>query len=93
MKKLTDLKIDLSIFRTDTWQGRPAYVIGAKSGDLHAPQFWIDQENLYFTRLIRPSGAAGAQTSETQFNKYQRLGGGWTAEADRLPPQTVPVKN
>jgi len=77
--KLQALKFDLSQFREDTWQGRPAYVVGAKAGDLHSPQFWIDRENLYFVRMLRPAGKDGAQTSETQFNKYQKLGGGWMA--------------
>ena len=77
--KLQALKFDLSQFREDTWQGRPVYVVGAKAGDEHAPQFWIDQENLYFVRMLRPAGKDGAQTQETQFNKYQKLGGGWIA--------------
>src|SRR5215217_4436394 len=77
--KLEALKFDLSQFREDTWQGRLAYVVGAKTGDLHSPQFWIDRENLYFVRMLRPAGKDGAQTSETQFNKYQKLGGGWIA--------------
>jgi hypothetical protein len=74
---LKKLKIDLSILREDTWQGRPVYVVGAKAGDLHSPQFWIDQKNLYFVRMLRPTGKDGAQTSEVQFNKYQKLAGGW----------------
>jgi len=77
MEKLKGLKFDLSIFREDTWQGRPVYVVGAKQGDLHSPQFWIDQKNLYFVRMLRPGGRDGAQTQETQFNKYVKLGGGW----------------
>jgi outer membrane lipoprotein-sorting protein len=77
--KLQSLKFDLSQFRDDTWQGRPVYVVGAKAGDLHSPQFWIDQENLYFVRMLRPAGKDGTQTQETQFNKYQKLGGGWMA--------------
>ena len=77
LEKLKGLKFDLSIFREDTWQGRPVYVVGAKAGDLHLPQFWIDQKNLYFVRMLRPAGRDGAQTQETQFNKYQKLGGGW----------------
>jgi len=77
IEKLKGLKFDLSTFREDTWQGRPVYVVGAKAGDLHSPQFWIDQENLYFVRMIRPGGPGGTQTQETQFNKYQKLGGGW----------------
>lgn len=76
---LNGLKFDLSILREDTWQGRRVYVVGAKQGDLHSPQFWIDKKNLYFVRMLRPSGRDGAVTSETQFNKYVRLGGGWIA--------------
>jgi outer membrane lipoprotein-sorting protein len=77
--KLEALKFDLSQFHEDTWQGRPVYVVGAKAGDLHAPQFWIDKENLYFVRMIRSGGKDGSQTQEIQFNKYQKLGGGWMA--------------
>ena len=77
--KLQALKFDLSQFREDTWQGRQVYVVGAKAGDLHSPQFWIDRENLYFVRMLRPAGKDGTQTQETQFNKYQKLGGGWIA--------------
>lgn len=77
IEKLKGLKFDLSIFREDTWQGRPVYVVGAKQGDLHSPQFWIDKKNLYFVRMLRPAGKDGSQTQETQFNKYVKLGGGW----------------
>ena len=79
LAKLQALKFDLSQFREDTWQGRPVYVVGAKAGDLHSPQFWIDQKDLYFVRMLRPGGKDGTQTQETQFNKYQKLGGGWMA--------------
>jgi outer membrane lipoprotein-sorting protein len=74
---LKGLKFDLSILREDTWQNRRVYVVGAKQGDLHSPQFWIDKKNLYFVRMLRPSGKDVAQTQETQFNKYQKIGGGW----------------
>jgi outer membrane lipoprotein-sorting protein len=77
LEKLKGLKFDLSILREDTWQGRPVFVVGAKAGDLQSAQFWIDKKNLYFVRMIRPVGKDGAQTQETQFNKYQKLGGGW----------------
>jgi outer membrane lipoprotein-sorting protein len=77
--KLKQLKFDLSILREDTWQGRPVYVVGAKAGDLRSPQFWIDKQRLYFVRMFRPVGKEGVLTSETQFNNYQRLGGGWMA--------------
>jgi outer membrane lipoprotein-sorting protein len=77
IEKLKGLKFDLANFREDNWQGRPVYVVGAKAGDLHSPQFWIDKKNLYFVRMIRPQVRDGAQTQETQFNKYVKLGGGW----------------
>lgn len=80
MTKLKDLKFDLSVIREDVWQGQPVYVVGAKAGDLHSKQFWIDKKNLYFVRLIEPGGKDGSRTQETQFNKYVRVkGGGWCA--------------
>jgi outer membrane lipoprotein-sorting protein len=75
--KLKQLKFDLSILREDTWQGRTVYVVGAKTGDLHSAQFWIDKQQLYFVRMFRPAGKDAALTSEIQFNKYERLAGGW----------------
>jgi hypothetical protein len=87
MSALKGLKFDLSILREDTWQGKPAYVVGAKAGDLHSAQFWIDKKNLYFVRMLRPSGKDGANTQETQFNKYERLGGGW------MSPEVIFMEN
>ena len=77
--KLKQLKFDLATLHEDTWQGRPVYIVGAKAGDMHSPQFWIDKQRLYFVRMFRPTGKDGVLTSETQFNKYERLGGGWIA--------------
>lgn len=79
MAQLAGLKFDLSAVHDDTWQGRPVIVVGAAKGDVKSAQFWIDREQLYFVRMIRPSGANGVQVQETQFNKYQRLAGGWMA--------------
>ncbi|MEO8200149.1 MAG: hypothetical protein ABI679_06490 [Gemmatimonadota bacterium] len=75
IRKLTDMKFDMTKLHEDTWQGRPVYVVGADSGDAKAPQFWVDKEHLYFVRMIQ-AGQNGAVV-ETQFNKYQRLGQGW----------------
>jgi hypothetical protein len=79
LDQLKGLQFDLTKFHAERWQGRPAYVVGADPGDLRAAQFWIDQEDLYFVRLIRPSGPNNTRIQETQFNKYRRLGGGWMA--------------
>jgi len=89
--KLKQLTFDLSLLHEDTWQGRPVYVVGAKAGDMHSPQFWIDQQQLYFVRMFRPAGKDGALTSETQFNKYVRLDGGWLSPEviSKVDGQTV----
>lgn len=76
IRQFKQLNFDVSKLREDTWQGRPAYVVGAEAGDLRSPQFWIDKKNLYFVRLIEPAGKD--QVQEIQFNKYVKAeGGGW----------------
>lgn len=78
--QLKEMKIDLSILHEDTWQGKPAYVVGAKQGDLRSPQFWVEKKNLLFVRLIQPTGSNNANIQETQFNKYFKVkGGGWVS--------------
>ncbi len=78
--QLRSLGIDLSVIRQDKWQGRAVYVVGAKAGDLSSPQFWVDKKNLYFVRLIETRETAEKKSiHETQFNKYERLKGGWVA--------------
>src|SRR3989442_11012935 len=72
LETLKQLKFDLSVMHEDTWQGRRVYVVGAQRGDLHSTQFWIDKKNLYFVRLLRPTGKDGSATSDVQFNQYQR---------------------
>ena len=64
--------MDLSRIRTDTWQGRPAWVVGGDGNE-----FWVDRDRLLFVRVIEtaPSGVV----SDIRFNNYQRLGGGWIA--------------
>jgi outer membrane lipoprotein-sorting protein len=66
---------DLSKVREDTWEGRPAWVVGAAAGDLSGNQFWVEKERLLFLRLIQKT-TAGA-ISDTRFAKYEPLGRGW----------------
>lgn len=80
VSQLKELKIDLTVLREDTWQDRAVYVVGACNGDMRSPQFWIDKKNLYFVRMLQPSGKNKERISETQFNNYQKVkGGGWIA--------------
>ncbi len=75
--KLRKLGFDLSKVREDTWQGQPAYVVGADAGDQKFRQFWIDQENLLFVRMMEPLEQDTSKTGEIQFNQYRQLGKGW----------------
>jgi hypothetical protein len=82
---LTQRRIDMSVLSETTWQGRPVWVIGAKAGDLHSRQFWVDKERLLFVRLLGPAGQDTSKTSDTRFNKYAPLAGGWvSAEVEFL---------
>jgi hypothetical protein len=82
---LTQRRIDMSVLSETTWEGRPVWVIGAKAGDLHSRQFWVDKERLVFVRLLGPAGQDTSKTSDTRFNKYAPLAGGWiSAEVEFL---------
>jgi hypothetical protein len=75
--QLRELGFDLTKVHEAEWQGRPAFVVGAAAGDTVARQFWIDQERLYFVRMVEPGKKDPAVRVETQFNKYIPLGKGW----------------
>jgi len=70
---------DLKKFHTETWNGRPVYVVGADEGDLTAKQFWVDQERLLFVRLFEPSRADSEKIQDIRFADYRKLAGGWVA--------------
>ena len=74
---LRELGFDLSRMHESTWQGRPAYVVGAAAGDLRARQFWIDRDRLIFVRLLEPSRRDTTKTAEIRFNNYYEVNGGW----------------
>ena len=77
VRKLKNLKFDLSKVHQTEWKGRPTYVVGATAGDTTSPQFWIDAERLYFVRSLEPSKKDPTIINETIFDKYIPLDGGW----------------
>lgn len=77
-EQVSSLGIDMSVIHTAKWQGRDVYVVGAKAGNEKVPQFWVDRKNLYFVRLIEVKGKNNS-VHETQFNKYQKIKGGWVS--------------
>jgi hypothetical protein len=70
---------DLSVLSEGTWDGRPVWIVGAKAGDLHTRQFWVDKERLVFVRMLERAPRDTAKTADTRFNKYASMGGGWVA--------------
>jgi hypothetical protein len=77
LSQLRELGFDLTKVHESHWQGRPAYVVGAAAGDSVTRQFWIDQERLYFVRMLEPGKQDPSARVETQFNKYIPMGQGW----------------
>jgi hypothetical protein len=79
VERLERLGFDLATVHDDTWDGRPVYVVGAKRGDVHTRQFWVDQERLVCVRMLEPGRRDTSSTSDIRFNKYRPLAGGWVA--------------
>lgn len=82
--QLRESGVDLTQVRADTWQGRPVWVVGAAAGDTTSAQFWVEQERLLFVRLLEPQRNPNAPDAppavlDVEFNKYEKLGGGWIA--------------
>jgi hypothetical protein len=77
---LKELHFDLSTLHEEQWEGRAVYVIGAKAGDTHTPQFWIDKENLYFLRILQPDEKDPKVMEDIRFADYKPVEGGWLAE-------------
>lgn len=76
MRGLDSLGVDTEIIRTDEWDGRPVYVIGAKEGDSTSNQVWIDSEHLRLARFIQRAGR-GARTiiSDIRVRNYREIDG------------------
>lgn len=65
--------------RMESWQGRPAYVVGAPAGDLRGKQFWVDAERMVFVRMLGPAQGDSTRIEDVRFNHYQPAGRGWIA--------------
>jgi hypothetical protein len=68
---------DLSVVHPDTFQGRPMIVVGARQGDTHRKQFWVDAERLYFVRTLEPAPRDSTKVQDVRFVNYQRDGDAW----------------
>jgi hypothetical protein len=70
---------DLAKFHEDTWEGKPAYVVGADKGDLKSRQFWIGKDTLLFLREIEPARSEADKAEDIRFTDYRPLEGAWIA--------------
>jgi outer membrane lipoprotein-sorting protein len=70
---------DLTKLREGTWEGHPAYVVGADKGDLTSRQFWVTKDTLLFVRVIEPTQSDPKKLNDIRFTHYRHAGHGWIA--------------
>jgi hypothetical protein len=76
MRELDSLHVDMDVIRTDEWEGRPVYVVGAKAGDSTSNQMWIDSERLQLVRFIQRSKAGDrTMVSDNRVQGYKDIQG------------------
>jgi outer membrane lipoprotein-sorting protein len=78
-KVVKDEGYDLTKLHDDTWDGHPAYVVGADKGDSKTRQFWIAKDTLLFLRVIEPAHGDATKLNDIRFIHYQPLAGAWIA--------------
>ncbi len=76
--QLEGLKIYLATVHEDAWHGRPVFVVGARAGDLHTRQFWVDKGRLVFVRMLQPARDT-TKTSDIRFEDYRPVGPAWVS--------------
>jgi hypothetical protein len=77
--QVTGQGFDLSKLHEGTWEGEPAYVVGADAGDSKTRQFWIDKKRLLFVRIIEPDQGDSTKTDDIRFTDYRKVSPGWVA--------------
>jgi len=88
MRSLDSLGVDTQIVRTDEWQGRPVYVVGAKPGDTTSTQVWIDAEHLRLARFLQRVGRGErAMLSEIRVLNYREI------EGYQIPTEILTLRN
>ncbi len=78
MDKLNEYGYDTSVFREDRLNGKRAYVVGAKEGDLETKQFWVDADHFYTVRRVSKTGRGAVL--DVQYSDHKRVEGGWVEQ-------------
>jgi hypothetical protein len=71
---------DVGKMHREQWDGRSTYVVGADSGDLVSPQFWVEADRLIEVRQLGRTHGPNPRQADYRFENYVRLGGGWLSE-------------
>jgi hypothetical protein len=76
MRGLDSLHVDTEVMHDDQWDGKPAYVVGAKAGDTTSNQMWVDRDHLRLVRFIQRS-RQGDRTivSDIRVRDYKEIQG------------------
>ncbi len=76
LRRLDSLGVNRSRFRTDRWDGRRVYVVGAAAGDTISSQIWVDADRLLLVRWIESQGTGSRRVaSDTRFGAYRNVEG------------------
>lgn len=88
LKGLDSLGVDTDIIRTDEWEGRPVYVVGAKQGDSTSSQMWVDSDRLRLVRFVQRD-RRGERTivSDMRVRNYRDI------EGYEIPTELVVLRN
>jgi hypothetical protein len=88
LKGLDSLGVDTDIIRTDEWEGRPVYVVGAKAGDTTSSQLWVDRDRLRLVRFVQRD-RRGERTivSDMRVKNYREI------EGFDVPTEFVVLRN
>lgn len=88
MRGLDSLNVDTDVIRTDEWEGRPVYVVGAKAGDSTSNQMWIDAEKLLLLRFIqRGKSTERPMVSDIRVGSYKEIQG------YQIPTEFLVIRN
>jgi hypothetical protein len=79
LKQLEPLQVDMSRVVDVSWEGRPAWAVGAMSAsDTTSPQFWIDKDRLVLVRMLLRF-APTRPLFDIHLDNFVATGGGWLA--------------
>jgi hypothetical protein len=92
VQQLAGEHIDFSKVADVSWQGHPAWAVGASSpSDTTSPQFWIDKDRLVLVRMFVSFGA-NRPPLDVRLENYVETGGGWLATKVTMLNNGAPVQ-